>query len=302
MTLGVGFSRLNSKEQTVILKRVGAWLHYRDIKNLVTGLHQDGLKQISVFSFLKVVFNNFATSSPITLRFLQVLEAKDVAVAVQLLQLPNLENVLPSLYHYSAIAGYTQFFFKLLERPAPCYTLRSSFQSAAEHGHLAIVTRMVETIPVSDLGVESAVRLAGMNGHVEIVRLLLQKSKINELTRGWTVTLAAQRGFHLVVLELLKNGPISDRDRGEALCYALDYPHEDMVKELLKQPILKVYLSGAVQKAATQGNLKVLTILLKDKQPLLPYNLQTALFWAREKGYKEIVRLLEQSKYCARLS
>jgi len=300
MILGVGFSELETKSQTAILKHVGVWLHYRDIKNLVEGFHQGGQKTITVVSFLKIVFKNFTTSLPIVQRFIQVIEANDVEVVDQLLKLPNLPDILPALCHYTAIAGRTQIFFKILESPLPTYTLSSAFHCASERGHLEIVAGMLKTIPASDLGMEVALRLAGMNGHLEVVRLLLKHARISPFTRGWTVWLAAQRCFHLVVHELLKNGAISDSDRGAALCWLMNHPNEEiklqMVQELTAndQPIPLVDRSIAVLKAAEQGNLPILQILLKGNPSLMRYNLETAIFWAREKKFHAIVALLEQ--------
>lgn len=170
--------------------------------------------------------------------------------------------------------------------------------TAAEHGALLDVNRLLAAATFSDKARGEALRKATLNGRATIVnRLLAAGGSISAEDRGLAVQGAAFYGRPDIVIQLLHSGPISEEARGITLQGVAFHGCEDIVTELLQSVLFfdaerfLHHLGNAVANAASSGHLPVVKQLLAVGR-IPDVDRGSAVICAASNGHLEIVQLL----------
>jgi len=169
----------------------------------------------------------------------------------------KLNKVLPKICTH----GCTEMVIKILTSAAEIErrVMERSLMNACRHGHIAIVSILLDHGVESKIALECAsehgkedivcvvldrdnyfngeksLELASMNGHKNIVEILLDRgTDINSISAGKSLECASRNGFLDIVLILLNRGVDATGKHGEvALEFAWMHSHQDIVLLLL---------------------------------------------------------------------
>ncbi|CAC5406432.1 unnamed protein product [Mytilus coruscus] len=186
----------------------------------------------------------------------------------------------------------------------------SSLYWASQGGHIDIVKELLQhaaDVNQCDNNGVSPLYTASEEGHVGVVNELLQHSaKTNHCDNDGTSPLfiASQEGHVEVVTSLLQHSAevnLSDNDGTSPLCIASQNGHVDVVKELLQySPDVNKCSNDDVSPLSTASYFdKMENVKIPRQYNMVDINLcdddgRSALYWASQKGYINVVKELLQ--------